>query len=168
MKYNFAAVLISLLLFTSCSEDTKPYELPANALSLLHGDSTKTWKIARRYNDEVRMNMGPCFMDYRQTFQNNNTVSDNNAINTDCGPSLKGEWELKKSSKGHPYIKISSKDIPKLLNTEKNYKNFKILKLNKDTLKLSFRHKQYGNKYRTITDVLVREDLDIGDRYFHH
>ena len=168
MKHYFTAILVLALLFASCTQEIKPYKLPTNALSLLHGDSSKTWKIARRYNDEVRMNMGPCFMDYRQTFQNNNMVSDNNGSNSNCGPSLRGGWELKKSSNGHPYIKISSEDISELLNTEKDYKNFKILKLNKDTLKISFRHKQYGNKYRTITDVLVREDLDIGDRYFHH
>ena len=114
------------------------------------------------------MNMGPCFMSYRQSFSEDHKVSDNNAENDNCGPSLAGNWEFKKGAKGDPYIKISSPDIPELLNTDKDYKYFKILKLSADTLKLSFKHTQYGNTSRTITDILVREDLDIGDRYFHH
>ncbi|MBT8296142.1 MAG: lipocalin family protein [Gramella sp.] len=152
----------------ACSENHKSYRLPENAEALLRGDSTKTWKIARRYNDDIRMNMGPCFLDYRQTFKKNDSVEDNNAQNDNCGPSLTGKWQFKKSPKGDPYLKISSPDIPKLMNIDKDYKYFKILKLSKDTLKLSFKHKQYGNTTRKITDILVREDLDIGDRYFHH
>ncbi|MCP9199196.1 lipocalin family protein [Gramella sp. GC03-9] len=168
MKYPHLLSCIWLAaLFLSCSEE-KTYQLPENAESLLHGDSTKTWKIARRYNNEVRMNMGPCFMSYRQSFSKDHQVSDNNAENDNCGPSLVGNWEFKKGAKGDPYIKISSPDIPELLNTDKDYKYFKILKLSADTLKLSFKHTQYGNTSRTITDILVREDLDIGDRYFHH
>lgn len=66
------------MLIISCSEK-EPYRLPENAESLLHGDSTKTWKIARRYNNDVRMNMGPCFMTYRQSFSEDHQVSDNNA-----------------------------------------------------------------------------------------
>ncbi|WP_165499073.1 lipocalin family protein [Gramella sp. KN1008] len=137
-------------------------------MNLIHGDSSKTWKIARRYNDDVRMNMGPCFLSYRQTFRADKTVADNNEERIDCGPSLKGIYEFRKDSKGYSYVKIKSPDIPSLMNIEKDYKYFKVLKLNKDTLTISFKHKQYGNNYRTITDVLVREDLDIGDRYFHH
>lgn len=160
--------IILVLIFTSCNNNSEPYQLPENALDLIHGDSLKTWKIARRYNDDIRMNMGPCFMAYRQTFKADHKVYDNNENYRDCGPSLFGNWEFKKSEKGDPYVKITSPDLPKLMNTDKDYKYFKILKLTKDTLKLSFKHKQYGNKSRTITDVLVREDLDIGDRYFHH
>ncbi|MCH4822367.1 lipocalin family protein [Gramella lutea] len=152
----------------SCSEEHKAYNLPENASSLLHGDSLKTWKIARGYNNDVRMNMGPCFMNYRQTYKLNGVVLDNNEENRDCGSSLKGQWKFKKNKKGEPYLKITSPDIPQLMNTDKDYKYFKILKLTRDTLKLSFKHAQYGNTKRTITDILVREDLDIGDRYFHH
>lgn len=137
-------------------------------MNLIHGDSSKTWKIARRYNDDIRMNMGPCFLAYRQTFKADQNFFDNNEKTGDCGPSLIGTWEFKKGPKGDPYVKISSPDLPELLNTNKDYKYFKILKLTEDSLKLSFKHKQYGNKSRTITDILVRENLDIGDRYFHH
>lgn len=167
-NYLLLIFLSSILFFTSCNEKHKPYNLPENATDLIHGDSLKTWKIARRYNDDIRMNMGPCFMAYRQTFKADKTVFDNNEEQRDCGPSLAGEWEFQKGPKGDPYVKISSPDLPELLNTDKDYKYFKILKLTEDTLKLSFKHKQYGNKSRTITDVLVREDLYIGDRYFHH
>ncbi len=169
MKSYFVLITLSIVFcLTSCNEDHKPYELPENAHYLINGDSLKTWKIARRYNDDIRMNMGPCFMAYRQSFKADQTVFDNNKDNADCGPSLKAEWEFKQGPKGDPYIKLSSPDIPELMNTDKNYKYFKILKLTADTLKISFKHNQYGNESRTITDILVREDLDIGDRYFHH
>jgi hypothetical protein len=167
MKKHLACLGMALNLI-ACQETENPYQLSENAAELISGDSQKTWKIARRYNDDIRMNMGPCFMAYRQTFKKDRSVSDNNAKNSDCGPSLAGRWEFKKGPKGASYIKISSPDIPALLNTDKDYKYFKILKLTRDTLKISFKHKQYGDTYRKITDVLVREDLDIGDRYFHH
>ena len=169
MKYYlFLLTILSILFLYSCSNESKPYQLPDNARQLIHGDSLKVWKIARRYNDDVRMNMGPCFLDYRQTYEVNQQVFDNNGSNSDCGPSLIGKWEFKEGKKGQPYLKISSPDLSKIMNTDKDYKYFKVLKLTKDTLKLSFKHKQYGNKSRTITDILVRENLDIGDRYFHH
>lgn len=160
--------LVLIFLFIACNEAHEPYFLPDDAANLIHGDSLKTWKIARRYNDEVRMNMGPCFMAYRQTFKADKTFFDNNEKNRDCGPSLKGTWQFKKGPEGDSYVKISGPDLSNLLNTDKDYKYFKILKLTEDTLKLSFKHKQYGNKVRKITDILVRENLDIEDRYFHH
>lgn len=169
MKNHLLLIFISsIFLLSSCNEEASPYNLPENASNLIHGDSLKTWKIARRYNDDIRMNMNPCFLAYRQTFKTDQTVNDNNGENRDCGPSLSGEWQFKKGPKGNSYLKVSSPDLPKLLNTDKDYKYFKILKLTEDTLKVSFKHKQYGNKLRTITDVLVREDLNIGDRNFHH
>ncbi|TRO67456.1 lipocalin family protein [Christiangramia sabulilitoris] len=167
MKYRLFFLQLAFT-FISCSDSQKPFHLPDNANQLLHGDSTKTWKIARRYNDDIRMNMGPCFMAYRQTFKVDHLVQDNNEDTRDCGPNLTGKWNFKKGPEGNSFIKISSPDIPKLLNTEKDYKYFKVLKLTEDTLKISFKHKQYGDTYRRITDILVREDLDIGDRYFHH
>lgn len=170
MKKTIFIGLLAMSLFgiSACKEKHIPYILPSHALSLIHGDSAKTWKIARRYNDDVRMNMGPCFMRYRQTFNKNKSFVDNNEMNPDCGPSLKGDWQLINNSKGDHFIKLSSPEIPNVLHTEKDYIYFKILKVGRDTLEISFRHKQYGNKFRTIRDVLVRDNLDIGDRYFHH
>jgi len=168
MKKQLPVILVTLILFLFSCNDNETYTLPENAEHLIYGESSKSWKIARRYNDDIRMNMGPCFMAYRQTFEQDKTVSDNNEKNRGCGASLYGTWQFKKDSQGQAYIKITSPDIPELLNTDKDYKYFKILKLTKDTLKLSFKHTQYGNKSRTITDLLVRENLDIGDRYFHH
>ncbi len=137
-------------------------------MALIASDSVKSWKLAQRFNGKIRMNMGPCFMAYRQTFQIDSLVFDNNSKTINCGPSLKGKWQLHTTSKGNHFIKISSPQLPQLLNSDKEYKYFKILYLSRDTLKISFSHKQYGNQVRTITDYLVREDLDVGDRYFHH
>lgn len=58
------------------------------------------------------------FLDYRQSFKIDNTVAYNNEMNQDCGPSLKGVWDFKKGPNGDPFEKISSPDIPKLLNTD--------------------------------------------------
>ena len=160
-------LICTMIGMISCQED-QVYELPENAATLLTGDSTKTWKLARRFNNNVRMNMGSCFLNYRQSFSVGNIVEDNNGKNKNCGPSLVGTWDFKKGVKNEPYLRINSPQIPELLSTNKEYKDFKILKLTKDTLEVVFRHNQYGNTSRLITDILVREDLDIGDRNFHH
>ncbi|MFT5892943.1 MAG: hypothetical protein ACI9Y7_003058, partial [Dokdonia sp.] len=83
-----------------------------------------------------------------------------------CGPSLEATWEITTSEKGDTYLKLTSDQIPELLNQESNEKFFRILYLSKDSLTLSFVHKQF-NKRRRITDYLVREDLEIEDRDFH-
>lgn len=167
MKFRLLYVLIFLMI--SCNEPkSEPYILPDTAVTLISADSLKTWKIAERYNGNVRMNMGPCFMSYRHTFFKDSTFYDNNGETRDCGESLKGKWHLHTNAKGVPYIKLVSPQIPQLLNIPEDHKFFKILYLSKDTLKLAFEHQQYGNKKRIITDLLVREDLDVGDRYFHH
>ena len=164
---NAILVLMMMVLLLSCQED-QVYELPKNTAILLAGDDAKTWKLARRSNNNVRMNMGPCFLNYRQSFSVDNTVEDKNGRNKNCGPSPAGTWKFKKGAKNEPYLRITSPQIPELLSTSKEYKDFKILKLTIDTLDVVFRHNQYGNTSRLITDILVREDLDIGDRYFHH
>ena len=151
----------------SCS-DTKeiPYELPENAVSLLTADSIKSWKLARRYNGKTRMNMGDCFLGYRQRFRESGIVSDNNETLRDCGPSLTATWEITTSEKGYPYIKLTSDQIPELLGQESDEKFFKILYLSNDSLVLSYSHKQFNQK-RKITDYMVREGLEVTDRAFH-
>ncbi|GAB5400106.1 MAG: hypothetical protein Aureis2KO_16910 [Aureisphaera sp.] len=160
-----------LLLVSSCSKTKNDdvFVLPENAEFLIASDSLKTWKIAKRYNGKVRMNMEPdgCFIKYKQTFFTNDSVIDNNELNSNCGPSLKGTWEITKGSNGFSYIKLSSSLLPELLGIEEDYKFFKIVYLSKDSLTLSFSHNQYGKK-RTITDYLVRDDLDVGNRTFHY
>ncbi|GAA0873062.1 hypothetical protein GCM10009117_22090 [Gangjinia marincola] len=165
-KYLIALTLL-ISLFSCAEEIEEPYRLPKNPEQLLASDSTKTWKIARRFNDKTRMNMGYCFMRYRQEFSVEGKVSDNNNESNECGESLVATWKILTNSNQQSYLRLSSDQIPALFNQEKNFKDFKILKLTKDSLTLSFRHKQYGDTYRTITDYLVREDLDIGDRNFH-
>ena len=119
----------------SCKKKTTPiYRLPDNAAGLLTGDSVKTWKIARRYNGKARMNMGECFLGYRQRFRESGHVSDNNSELRNCGPSLKAEWEITTTDKGHSYLKLTSDQIPALLNQAENYKLFKILFISRDSL----------------------------------
>ncbi len=159
----------------SCKEvPSEPYAVPENAVYLLTADSVKTWKIARRYNGKTRMNMEGCFLGYRQRFRtsaalsinSSGTVTDNNGELRNCGPSLEATWEITTSDKGDTYLKFTSDQIPELLGQESNEKFFKILHISKDSLTLSFVHKQF-NKRRRITDYLVREDLEVADRDFH-
>jgi len=157
-----------VLAFLACAkEEKKGYTPPENTIALLTNDSSKVWKLARRYNGKTRMNMEGCFMKYRQVFYANMTVEDNNALNANCGPSLKGGWSLLKKENGLTYIRIQSEDIPELLNQKDDFKDFKILHVNQDSLAISFYHNQFGSKKR-ITDYLVREDFKVSDRNFHY
>jgi len=165
--FLFSIALVFLVL-ASCEEtEINPYVLPQNAIQLIAGDSTKTWKIARRYNGDTRMNMGRCFLSYRQTFSVNNTVVDNNKDNTDCGPSLRATWKISVSDSGNSYLKLTSDQIPELFKIKKDYKFFKVLYVSEDSLTLSFKHKQFSGKTRIIIDYLVREDLKVNERDFH-
>lgn len=167
-KYLFLLIIFYGTLNCSCSKDKKiPYLPPDNSTDLISGDSTKVWKIAKRYNGKTRMNMGNCFLGYRQTFSQSGEVYDNNELLNDCGPSLKGTYELIKDSLGFTHIRISSDQIPELMNIEETYKDFRIFYLSKDSLHISFSHTQFGTK-RRISDYLVREDVEVKDRNFHH
>ncbi len=160
--------LLMIWILASC-EDSKPetHPLPSNARNLIAGDSTKTWMLAKRINGKVRMNMGDCFLHYRQTYFQDGSVADNNAEARDCGPSLIGKWEITTTEKGNSYIKITSPQLPELLNTEKDHKFFQIQFLSEDSLVLKFSHNQYGKK-QWITDYLVTENVAVPDRDFHH
>ena len=92
MKKIYSLCLLFFLL-AACSAEKKEetiYTLPANAAELLAGKASKTWKLAKRTNDGMRVNMGDCTLAYRQTFSANQQLTDNNSQNPDCGPSLTG------------------------------------------------------------------------------
>ncbi|MDT0649449.1 lipocalin family protein [Autumnicola edwardsiae] len=167
MKLRLIYILI-ILMYSCDGLDNEPYKLPDNAVALISSDGIKTWKIAERYNGKVRMNMHPCFLSYRQTFLKDSVFYDNNGNSGNCGKTLTGQWHLHKNGKGDHFIKLMSPQISQLLNIPEDYKLFKILYLSEDTLKLAFDHKQYGSNKTIITDLLVREDLDVGDRYYYH
>lgn len=114
------------------------------------------------------MNMGGCFLSFRQTYSSDMSMTDNNGEQADCGESLNAKWEITKDEEGHSFIKLSSPQIPELLNIEEEFKNFKILYLSKDTLKLAFYHRQFSDRTTTIVDYLVPESFKVADRDFHH
>lgn len=157
---TFYAALI-LVFMTSCGSDN--FELPENASSLLTNDSTKTWKLAKRYNDGYRMNMGS----YRVSYSNDGTTSDNNALNKDCGDSMEANWSFYTNEDG-AYIKIKGEKVKTLLNQVNDYKFFKISTLSDTLLVISFKHKQFGNKERTIEDYLVPEHIEVENRNYHN
>ncbi|MFK7952847.1 MAG: hypothetical protein AB8B73_08365 [Ekhidna sp.] len=163
-------IIFSLLVLgiSSCSEDKEPpFDLPKNATQLLTSDSVKTWKLAQRFNNNTRMNMGDCFLSYRQSFRSNGKVNDNNGEQNDCGPTLFAEWKFTKSKEDVFYLKLTSDQIPELMNIEENYKFFKILDMTDELLVLQFQHKQFSNKTTTITDFFVPQEMNVEGREFH-
>ena len=161
-------ILIILISVFSCSEDKKtPFELPKNAVHLIAGDSAKTWKLARRFNNNTRMNMGDCFLSYRVTYKTDSILHDNNSEHRDCGESLSSKWTIYHSDDNFPYVKIKGGNLQELMDLKKNYKFFKILDLSKDQMILEFTHKQFSNKTTTMVDVFVTENAVVNDRNFH-
>lgn len=67
----------------------------------------------------------------------------------------------------YPYIKVSSEQIPQLMNIQEDYKNFKIIHISEDTLILQFDHKQFSNATTRITDYYVPEHVSVENRDFH-
>jgi len=163
MRIFYAA--LTLVFMTSCGSDK--FKLPENASSLLTNDSTKTWKLAKRYNDGYRMNMGDCFLSYRVSYSKDGTTSDNNALNKDCGDSMEANWSFYTNEDG-AYIKIKGEKVKALLNQEKDYKFFKISTLSDTLLVITFKHKQFGNKERTIEDYFVPEHINVQNRNYHN
>ena len=167
-KTSIFLFLILLTLQLSCSKPEKPpYELPTNAKFLLAGDSTKTWKLARRFNNKTRMNMGDCFLSHRETYKGDMTMHNNSGENRDCGETLNATWKFGKDNKGNYYVRIESQQLPELMNIDKNYKLFKILRLAEEQMTLQFNHKQFSSKTTTITDIYVPENASVKDREFH-
>ncbi len=166
MRINlYFGLLILFVGLVSCSSEK--FELPENAHQVLTNNSSKTWKLAKRYNDNHRMNMGDCFLSYRVTYNSNGTTSDNNAQQEDCGESMDANWSFYTNDNGS-YIKLKGEKVKTLLQQEKDYKYFKISELSDTLLVVSFKHKQFDNKERTIKDYLVPEDVKVEGRNYHN
>ena len=126
-----------LLFFFGCTDSGNQhkviYSLPDNGEQLLAGDESKAWKLAKRTNDNMRVNMDECTLGFRQTFNRKHKISDNNEQNYDCGQSIKGSWNLSQDSKGQAYFSITSDHIPKLFNVKEGSKTkyFKIILFNR-------------------------------------
>ncbi|WP_017732467.1 lipocalin family protein [Nafulsella turpanensis] len=170
MKSLFTSCII-LLILTSCSSEKNEvvYTLPENAMEKLAGKESKTWKLAKRTNGGVRVNMGDCTLAYRQTFSTNQEVSDNNSQNNNCGPSITGKWNFSVGRNGQAYLAISSDIIPTLFQVKEgsNTKYFKITALSDSLLIYHFPHQLFSNKTTIIEDVLIPEDAPDGGRNFH-
>ncbi len=162
-KLTLVLVMFS---FLSCSKKEKNFLLPENAKELLAGQSGKTWKIANRYNEGTRMNMAGCFLTYRILYSPDNSFNDNNGEQENCGKSLIGSWEIITYKNEKSYIKWSSDQLLETMNSKKNYKYFKILQLEKDTLRLQYRHKQFSSE-STFVDTFVPEHIQVEGRDFH-
>ena len=161
-----SAVLAAFLI--SCSEEAKPpYQIPENAKKLLASSSSKTWKLARRFNNKVRMNMGDCFLSHRDTYSSDMTMHNNSGENVDCGETLNAQWKFVKDKDGNYYIKLMSEQLPAMMNIEDEFKLFKVLHLSEEELVLQFQHQQFSSKITTITDIYVPENVTVEGREFH-
>ena len=167
-KFWFLGIGTLLLLITSCG-NSEPHKLalPQEADSFIAADSAKTWMLASRYNGGHRMNMGDCFLRYRITYHRDSTFADNNGSSSSCGPSLHGKWKAFQNEHGS-FIKWESPQLPSLMQIENDYKYFRLITLNADSLVVSYKHTQYGNQERTIVDYYVPEGTKVADRDFHN
>jgi len=51
-------LIATFLIFTNCKDSTpETYKLPQNAIELICGKEEKVWKLAKRLNNNIRMNM---------------------------------------------------------------------------------------------------------------
>ncbi len=166
-KISIGFFLMAVLLFACSEPEQPPYELPNDAKSLLTGDAMKTWKLARRFNNKTRMNMGDCFLSHRETYRADMTMQDNSGDHRGCGETLHANWKFTKDQNGHYYIKWESAQLPELMNMEEEHKYFKVLLLSEEELIVQFKHKQFSNKTTTITDIYVPEGASVKDREFH-
>ena len=167
MVMRKVGALLLLLLLGCSSAEEPPFVLPSSAKQLLAGDSTKVWKLAQRFNNRTRMNMGDCFLSYRQTFFSGGMVRDNNGEVKGCGETLEAKWTFVKSQQGYYYLRLESEEIPTLMNIEDDFKLFKVLDLTEESMTLQFQHAQFSDKTTTITDFLVPEDVNVEGRTFH-
>ncbi|WMN11543.1 hypothetical protein QYS49_38785 [Marivirga salinae] len=94
-------------------------------------------------------------------------MHNNSGENRDCGETLNATWEFAKDKKGNYYVRIESQQLPELMNIEKNYKLFKVLRLTEEQITLQFNHKQFSSTTTTITDIYVPENALVKDREFH-
>lgn len=111
--------------------------------------------------------MGDCFLSYRATYRANGTMNDNAGKNRDCGETLNATWKFVKGSKGNDFVKISSDQLPSLMNIEDDFKHFKVIYMAEEELILQYTHKQFSSKASTITDIYVPENIEVEDRTFH-
>ena len=167
-QFILLIIIVSLVILSCNSNSYKPYQLPENAVKLISGTKGKTWKIAKRLNNDIRMNMEDCFLSYRQTYLPDMTMYDNNGNYQDCGPTLQAQWEIYEDKKGNSFIKLKSNQLPELLKINKDYKYFQILEVTDSTLQITYQHKQFSNKTMWIKDFYVTEDIEVKDRDFHN
>ncbi|WP_462248076.1 lipocalin family protein [Ekhidna sp.] len=159
--------LILFFLFGCSNQSDENFTLPDNAQSLISSDSSKTWKIARRFNNGTRMNMGDCFLAHRQTFSSSNTFTTSSSGRSDCGNDMSGKWSLARDENGTAYIKLESEQIPEMLNIKDDFKYFRIKALSDTLMVLQFNHAQTTKKTTTLVDYFVPEGVKVDDREFH-
>lgn len=113
------------------------------------------------------MNMGDCFLSYEQTYSTKRKMQDNAGQNRECGETLKADWKFVKDGSNNYYIRLTSTQLPSLMNIKDDFKLFKIKYLSSDSLIVSFKHRQFSNKETNITDYYVPSETIVSNRDFH-
>ena len=166
-KKSFYITLVVVLLLACSEEPRPPYQIPKDAKTLLAGSESKSWKLARRFNNKTRMNMGDCFLSHRDTYSSDMTMHNNSGENVDCGETLNAQWKFVKDKNDNYYIRLRSDQLPAMMNIEEDFKLFKVLYLSEEEMVLQFQHRQFSNKTSTITDIYVPEGVSVEGREFH-
>ena len=160
-------ILIICIAFISCAHEEEVFELPDGATKMLTNDSSKVWKLARRFNNGTRMNMGDCFLAHRHIFNARSTFRTSASGRSDCGEPMVGNWVFAKDKLGNSYIRLESDQIPEMLNITDSFKLFKIQNLTDSLLVLQFTHAQTTKRKTTMVDYYVPENIKVEDRDFH-
>lgn len=146
-----------------------PFALPANALELVAGKNSKTWKLVKRTNGSTRVNMGECTLDFRLSFATNYTFKDE-TTNPNCGPFIAGVYGFALDKNKKPYLKLKGDLIAQVfeIKNQESSKYFQILNLSDSVFIYRYSHKLFSDKTTIIEDVLVPEEVDFEGRDFHY
>jgi len=155
---NSLFILISTFLVVSCiTPEDPPYPLPDNAVEILAGDNSKTWKLAKRMSNETEIALDDCSASYRQTFNTDHTMRDNRGSLENCGETLSAEWKFSRDERDYYYIQLSSEQIPRLMGIKENEKLFKIRFISENELVVEHPDNQFSSRLATIVDIYVPE-----------
>ena len=163
--YKYLLLALTIVIF-SCNLSPEIQVLPDNAKQLISGETSKQWKLSKKFNRGYRMNMEGCFLSYVITYHADGTFSDNNSKFQGCGESLEGTWDLVINEDGN-FLKLTSAQIPDLMGIDEEYKMMKILRIEDLELQLQFTHNKY-KKMGKMVDHLVPIELKVADRAFQH
>ena len=159
---NYSILFLFVFILSACIEtEEPPYPLPQNAVNMLSGDESKTWKLVKRFSNKTQIELDNCYKSYKQTFFSNRIMRDNKDSMQYCGETLTAEWKFSKDNRDYYYIQLTSEQIPRLMGIQENEKLFKIRYIDSNELVVEHPDNQFSSGLATITDIYVPEGSSI-------